>query len=87
MMLKSGSKFDIKNNAGKVTPMDPQRNAKVNQNRQNGKEVTPKGCQRDAKKTTKTDRKRVLEGSKEGPQDCTLSRTRKSEILLLFTIL
>ena len=49
--------------------------------------VVPKGDQRDHKSRPKSIKSGFWRGLERGPQNGTLSRTRKSEILLLFTIL
>ena len=49
--------------------------------------VVPKGPQMDPKSIVKSTERVFWRGSKEGPKKGTLSRTRKSEILLLFTTL
>ena len=49
--------------------------------------VVPKGPQMDPKSRPKSTERVVWRASKEGPKKGTLSRTGKSEILLLFTTL
>ena len=49
--------------------------------------VVPKGPQMDPKSRPKSTERVFWRGSKEGPKKGTLSRTGKSEILLLFTTL
>ena len=49
--------------------------------------VVPKGPQRDPKSRPKSTERAFRRGLEKGPQKGTLSRTRKSEILLLFTTL
>jgi len=50
-------------------------------------QVVPKGLQMDPKSTPKSTERVFCRGSKEVPKKGTLSRTRKSEILQLFTTL
>ena len=49
--------------------------------------VVPKGPQMDPKSRPKSTERVFWRGSKEGPKKGTLSRTGKSEMLLLFTTL
>ena len=49
--------------------------------------AVPKGPQRDPKSRPKSIERVFRRGLERGPQNGTLSRTRKSEILLLFTTL
>ena len=49
--------------------------------------VVPKGAQMDTKSGPKSIQRVFRRGLERGPQNGTLSRTRKSEILLLFTTL
>ena len=51
------------------------------------KKVTPRGPQMDPKSIPKSTDRVFWRGSKEGPKNGTLSRIRKSDILLLFTTL
>ena len=53
----------------------------------NVEKLVPKGAQRDPKSRPKSIKRVFWRGLERGPQNGTLSRTRKSEILLLFTTL